>query len=114
MKAGVAINPHTPVNLLKEILKDIDLVCIMSVNPGFGGQKYLPSQETKIEKVKSWILEQGSEIDIEVDGGISASTIAQATCAGANVFVAGSAIFSHPDGPKTAIAELRETAVSGK
>ena len=113
-KAGVTLNPATPVENIKHVLHLVDQVLIMSVNPGFGGQKYLPSQETKIEKVKSWILEQGSEIDIEVDGGISASTIAQATYAGANVFVAGSAIFSHPDGPKTAIAELRETAVSGK
>ena len=113
-KAGVTLNPATPVENVKHVLHLVDQILIMSVNPGFGGQKYLPSQETKIEKVKSWTLEQGYEIDIEVDGGISASTIAQATCAGANVFVAGSAIFSHPDGPQTAIAELRETAASGK
>ncbi|MEC8974810.1 MAG: ribulose-phosphate 3-epimerase, partial [Actinomycetota bacterium] len=70
------------------------------------------SQETKIRMVKSWILEQGLDIDIEVDGGISTSTIAQATEAGANVFVAGSAVFSHPDGAESAITELRETAAS--
>ena len=109
-KAGVTINPATPVENVKHVLHLVDQVLIMSVNPGFGGQKYLPSQETKIERVRSWILEQDSEIDIEVDGGISASTIAQAAVAGANVFVAGSAIFSHPVGPQSAISELRETA----
>ena len=109
-KAGVTINPATPVENVKHVLHLVDQVLIMSVNPGFGGQKYLPSQEIKIERVRSWILEQDFEIDIEVDGGISASTIAQAAVAGANVFVAGSAIFSHPDGPQSAISELRETA----
>ena len=109
-KAGVTINPATPVENVKHVLHLVDQVLIMSVNPGFGGQKYIPSQETKIERVRSWILEQDSEIDIEVDGGISASTIAQAAVAGANVFVAGSAIFSLPDGPQSAISELRETA----
>ena len=76
-KAGVTINPATPVENVKHVLHLVDQVLIMSVNPGFGGQKYLPSQETKIERVRSWIFEQDSEIDIEVDGGISASTIAQ-------------------------------------
>jgi len=113
-KAGVTLNPATPIENVEHVLHLVDQVLIMSVNPGFGGQKYLSSQEQKIKKVKSWILEQGFDIDIEVDGGISSSTIAQATGAGANVFVAGSAVFSHPEGPKSAIAELRETAASAK
>ncbi len=112
VKAGVTLNPATPIETVKHVLHLVDQVLIMSVNPGFGGQKYLASQETKIRMVKSWILEQGLDIDIEVDGGISASTIAQATEAGASVFVAGSAVFSHPDGAESAITELRETAAS--
>ena len=100
--------------MLLAVLHLVDQVLIMSVNPGFGGQKYLESQEVKIQKVCSWITDRGLEVDVEIDGGISSTTISQATSAGANVFVAGSAIFQHPDGPATAIAELRETALSAQ
>ncbi len=113
-KAGVTLNPATPIENIKHVLHLVDQVLIMSVNPGFGGQKYLASQEAKIRKVGAWISEQSLDIDIEIDGGISASTIAQATDAGANVFVAGSAVFSHPEGVESAISELRETAASAQ
>lgn len=113
-KAGVTLNPATPIENVEHVLHLVDQVLIMSVNPGFGGQKYLASQEVKIQKVCSWIADRGLDIDIEIDGGISSTTISQATSAGANVFVAGSAIFKHPDGPTNAIAELRETAISAQ
>ena len=114
VKAGVTLNPATPIENVEHVLHLVDQILIMSVNPGFGGQKYLASQETKIQRVWDWISEQGLDIDIEVDGGISTSTIAQATKAGANVFVAGSAVFSHPDGAESAIKELRETATAAQ
>ena len=107
---GLAINPPTPLNYVEEYLDQIEIITMMSVNPGFGGQKYLPSQESKITKLKETITEFEYEIDIEIDGGINEGTIAQATAAGANIFVAGSAIFNHPDGPSTSIAALREIA----
>ena len=113
-KAGVTLNPATPIENVEHVLHLVDQVLIMSVNPGFGGQKYLESQEVKIQKVCSWITDRGLDVDVEIDGGISSTTISQATSAGANVFVAGSAIFKHPDGPTTAIAELRETAISAQ
>ena len=109
-KAGVTLNPSTPLETIEHVLHLVDQVLIMSVNPGFGGQKYLPSQESKITKLKETITEFEYEIDIEIDGGINEGTIAQATAAGANIFVAGSAIFNHPDGPSTSIAALREIA----
>ena len=86
----------------------------MTVNPGFGGQSYLATMEPKIAEIRSMIEDAGlgDRIDLEVDGGISASTIQAATKAGANVFVAGSAVFSHPDGLAAAISELRELATA--
>ena len=109
-KAGVTLNPSTPLETIEHVLHLVDQVLIMSVNPGFGGQKYLPSQESKITKLKETITEFEYEIDIEIDGGINEGTIAQATAAGANIFVAGSAIFNHPHGPSASIAALREIA----
>lgn len=111
-KAGVTLNPSTPIESISNVLHLVDQVLIMSVNPGFGGQKYLPSQEIKITKLKNMIDEQGLSINIEIDGGINENTISQATHAGANVFVAGSAIFNHPDGPAKAIHNLRKIASS--
>ena len=109
-KVGVTLNPSTPLESIENVLHLLDQVLIMSVNPGFGGQKYLPSQEVKIRKLKKLVQDQDLSIDIEIDGGINEGTVAQATAAGANVFVAGSAIFNHPEGPATAIAALREIA----
>lgn len=109
-KAGVTLNPSTPIESISNVLHLVDQVLIMSVNPGFGGQKYLSSQEIKITRLKEMVNEQELSINIEIDGGINENTIAQATHAGANVFVAGSAIFNHPDGPGKAIHDLRKIA----
>jgi ribulose-phosphate 3-epimerase len=92
-KAGVALNPATPLCFLEPILNDVDLVLIMSVNPGFGGQKFIPSALDRIRQVRKWIEAWDLNIDLEVDGGINANTIAKVAAAGANVFVAGSAVF---------------------
>ncbi len=92
-KAGVAINPHTPVHLLHEIIKDLDLVCLMSVNPGFGGQTFIPNTIRKIKELKQLIIEEKSTSLIEIDGGVSLVNAAQIIAAGADVLVAGNAIF---------------------
>ena len=93
MKAGVAINPHTPVEFLKDILGDIDLVCVMSVNPGFGGQSFIPHTYNKIRQLRSMINEQSLDVKIEVDGGVSLDNAKQIIEAGADVLVAGSTVF---------------------
>ena len=111
-KAGVTLNPSTPIESIVNVLHLVDQVLIMSVNPGFGGQKYLVSQEEKIRLLSNIISERDLSVNIEIDGGINESTIAQATKAGANVFVAGSAIFNHQDGPAEAIQNLRKIASS--
>ena len=107
MKAGVAINPHTPVSLLKDILADVDLICIMSVNPGFGGQKFIPSTLTRIRELKDMILSMGSSALIEIDGGVTTANAADIVAAGADVLVAGSTVFSSAD-PIATIAQLRK------
>ncbi|MEP6617099.1 MAG: ribulose-phosphate 3-epimerase [Ginsengibacter sp.] len=106
MKAGVAINPHTPVHFLKDVLKDIDLVCLMSVNPGFGGQGFIEHSITKIKELHSLINELGSGAKIEVDGGVSLENAKQIVDAGADVLVAGNAVFKSDD-PIKAIATLK-------
>ncbi len=112
--AAVVLNPSTPANAIRHVLDLIDLVLVMTVNPGFGGQSYIPTMEPKIAEIRQMVTDAGFDdtIDLEVDGGISASTIEAATRAGANVFVAGSAVFNHPDGVAAAIKELRELATS--
>ena len=102
MKAGVALNPATPVSCVEPILEELDLVLVMSVNPGFGGQKFISSQLAKIEKLRSMIDATGKDIMLEVDGGIDPVTAPQAIAAGANVLVAGSAVFR---GGESAYAE---------
>ncbi|OFY63642.1 MAG: ribulose-phosphate 3-epimerase [Bacteroidetes bacterium RIFCSPLOWO2_02_FULL_36_8] len=97
MKAGVAINPHTPVESLIEILPNIYLVCLMSVNPGFYGQKFIPSSLHKIEKLKKIINEQKLSVLIEVDGGVSEENAASVVGNGANILVAGNLVFKNPD-----------------
>lgn len=106
MKAGVSLNPHTPINCLEDIITDIDLVLIMSVNPGFGGQKFIESSLTKIAKLKALIQKTGAETIIEVDGGVSASNARKIVDAGADVLVAGNAVFAAADKMK-AIQELK-------
>lgn len=107
MKAGVAINPHTPVSLLKDILADVDLICIMSVNPGFGGQKFIPHTLTRIRELKDMILAKGSSALIEIDGGVTVENASEIVSAGADVLVAGSTVFSSAD-PLATIAQLKK------
>ncbi|GAA0105592.1 ribulose-phosphate 3-epimerase [Paraclostridium sordellii] len=97
VKAGVALNPATPIENIKYVLKDVDMVLIMTVNPGFGGQSFIDGMIDKIKELKSLIDEQGLEVDIQVDGGIKPSNVDKVVKAGANVIVAGSAIFNSDD-----------------
>ncbi len=108
--AAVTMNPATPLESIDNVLHLVDQVLVMTVNPGFGGQAYISAQERKIRRLRAEINERGLSIDIEVDGGIAPPTIAAATDAGANVFVAGSAVFRDPEGPEHAIANLRALA----
>ncbi len=107
VKVGVSLNPHTPIILLEEVIKDIDNVLIMSVNPGFGGQKFIPSTVDKIKKLKKMINDTGSKALIEIDGGVTTSNCRMLKDAGADVLVAGSAIFGAEDRAKR-IKEFRE------
>jgi ribulose-phosphate 3-epimerase len=93
MKAGVAVNPHTPVSLLKDILADIDMVCLMSVNPGFGGQSFIPNTINKIKELRQMIDERGLKVDIEIDGGVTLENAKSIVDAGATVLVAGNTVF---------------------
>ena len=108
-KVGVSLNPATPVSVLEYILQDLDMVLIMSVNPGFGGQSFIQSSIAKIRDLKNMITERNLNVDIQVDGGVSNSTIGDIVEAGANILVAGSAIFGKKD-IKLAVDELRENA----
>lgn len=107
MKAGVALNPHTPVHVLEDIIQDIDLVCLMSVNPGFGGQHFIPNTFEKIKALSSLIEKKGATTQIEIDGGVTPENAADLVRAGANILVAGSAVFKSPD-PKKTIQELKQ------
>ena len=100
-KVGIAVNPDKPLSILKDIIKDIDLILLMSVFPGFGGQKFIEETIEKIEAAKELIEQQDHEIFLEVDGGINNETISRVSKAGANVFVAGSAIFGSSDYEQT-------------
>lgn len=93
LKAGVVLNPATPLNVLDYVLEDVDMVLLMSVNPGFGGQKYIPAMTEKIKVLKKMIDERGLQIDIEIDGGVTPDNVKEILEAGANVIVAGSAVF---------------------
>ena len=97
MKAGVAINPHTNVDLLKDVIKDIDLVCIMSVNPGFGGQSFIEHTYTKVQRLKEIIINNNADTLIEIDGGVTDKNAARLVEAGADVLVAGSYVFKAED-----------------
>ncbi|MGB3590436.1 MAG: ribulose-phosphate 3-epimerase [Nonlabens sp.] len=106
MKAGVALNPHTPINLLKDIIKDTDLVCLMSVNPGFGGQSFIENTFDKISELKELITLKKATTLIEIDGGVTDGNARQLVNAGADVLVAGSYVFKSSD-PKETISGLR-------
>jgi ribulose-phosphate 3-epimerase len=108
--AAVALNPATPPAAVAHVLDLVDMVLVMTVNPGFGGQEYLASMEPKIAEVRRLIEERGLGVDVEVDGGIGPATAAGAVAAGANVLVAGSALFKDPDGQEHAVTELRGVA----
>ena len=110
-RAGVSLNPHTPAEALEYVLEDLDLVLVMSVNPGFGGQSYIEGVEPKIGRLAEWREARDLTFDIEVDGGIKPANIARVAAAGANVFVAGSAIFGSEDYRAT-ISSMRN-ALSG-
>lgn len=105
MKAGVALNPHTPVDVLEDILSEIDLVCMMSVNPGFGGQKFIQHVLAKISRLNDTIKQKSLSIHIEADGGVDLNNYKVVLDAGANVLVAGNTVFSSPD-PKQVITTL--------
>jgi ribulose-phosphate 3-epimerase len=105
-KAGVALNPSTPANLLSEVLESLQLVLVMTVNPGFGGQEFIPETLRKIRQVRTMILERGLNSEVEVDGGINLQTAPQVVEAGADVLVAGTAVFDHQQGIASAIQEL--------
>jgi len=107
MAAGVALNPHTSINLLEDVINDIDLVCIMSVNPGFGGQSFIENTYDKVKALKELINRKNAHTLIEIDGGVSDKNAKLLTDAGADVLVAGSYIFKSKDAIKT-IAELNE------
>ncbi len=108
--AGVALNPATPLATLDEILGDVDFVLVMSVNPGFGGQQFIPSMLDKIRKLRAKITSNNCRARIEVDGGIDASNLGEVLNAGADVIVAGSAIFRSPDGPAEAVRGFKKIA----
>jgi ribulose-phosphate 3-epimerase len=101
MKAGVALNPHTPLSSIEEVLQDIDVVCIMTVNPGFGGQKFIPSMLSKIERLKNIILTKGYNTQIEIDGGVTLENAPEILKAGADILVAGNTVFGAKDPIKT-------------
>lgn len=106
MKAGIAVNPHTSVELLKDIIADVDLVCLMSVNPGFGGQSFIPQTLEKIKQLKSIINNASSNCLIEIDGGVTLENANEILTAGADVLVAGNTVFKSAD-PKATIAALK-------
>ena len=106
MKAGVAVNPHTPVSLLSDIIHDIDLVNLMSVNPGFGGQKFIPYTMEKIKQLRKMIDDKGLKVHIEIDGGVTLENASSILAAGADVLIAGSTVFKSSD-PIATIAKLK-------
>lgn len=110
--AAVALNPHTPASTIENVLDLVDMILVMTVNPGFGGQSYISSMEPKIRQVRNMINERGlsDSVHLEVDGGISPTTIAGAAKAGANVLIAGSALYRDPLGLSHAVTELRALA----
>lgn len=110
MKAGVALNPHTNVNVLEDTIKDIDLVCLMSVNPGFGGQSFIENTYSKVKQLKSLIQDKCASTIIEIDGGVTASNAKQLKEAGADVLVAGSFVF-RSDNPTSTITELKQLTI---
>jgi len=113
-RAAVALNPSTPVDAVVHVLDLVEMVLIMTVNPGWGGQAYIATMEPKIVELRALIDERGLDVDIEVDGGIGPKTIAGAAAAGANVLVAGSSLFRDPEGLEHAVTDLRALATAAQ
>ena len=111
-KAGVVLNPSTPVVALEEIAGDVDFVLVMSVNPGFGGQTFIPRSESKVREVRALLDRVGNSAAVEIDGGIDKQNVARVVSAGARIIVAGSAVFHSPD-PERATRELKSAALQG-
>ncbi len=109
---AVALNPATPAEAVRHVLDLVDMVLVMTVNPGFGGQSYISTMGPKIAQLRQWITEEGYDCDIEVDGGIGPATVEHAAHAGANVLIAGTSLFRHPQGKAAAVAELRALATA--
>ncbi len=109
VKAGVVINPSTPVGALLEIASDVDFVLVMSVNPGFGGQTFIPRSESKVRDVRALLDRAGNTADVEIDGGVDFQNIASVVSAGARIIVAGAAVFNTPD-PERAVRDLKAAA----
>jgi ribulose-phosphate 3-epimerase len=112
-KPGVVLNPGTPDAAIESVLHLVDVVLVMSVNPGFGGQRFLPEVLSKVSRIRKWILESNRAVDLAIDGGIDEHTVFHAAKAGANVFIAGSAVFRR-ESYRSAIAALRERAQAGQ
>ena len=109
----MTLNPHTPLVAIENVLEMVDMVLLMSVNPGFGGQSFIPATVDKIAELRSQLHQRDlSQVLIQVDGGINARTIGRCAAAGGQVFVAGSAVYGHPQGPAFALEELRRAAAS--
>ena len=112
VKAGVAINPEPPLEEIGRVLRQLDLLVIMSVNPGFSGQGYIPGSTEKVAAARSLLDRQNSSAELEVDGGVGASNAADLQSAGASVLVAGSAVYRHPEGPGAGVRTIREALIS--
>jgi len=111
-KAAVALSPATPVELVRNVADLIDMVLVMTVNPGFGGQSYIETMQTKVTAVRALLDELGADVDVEVDGGIGPHTVEGAVAAGANVLVAGSSLFGDPEGFGHSVGDLRRRAMA--
>jgi ribulose-phosphate 3-epimerase len=112
LKAGLAVNPGTPLLVVESVLDDLDLVLLMSVDPGFGGQRYLPAVEGRLRVVRDWLDARGSPARLQVDGGIDPTTAPGAVAAGADVLVAGSAVFGAEGGPASGLRRLRQAVTA--
>jgi ribulose-phosphate 3-epimerase len=107
VRPGVAVNPGTPLDAVRDVLRDADLLLVMSVDPGFGGQAYIPTSTDKVRRARGLLDEAGSQAELEVDGGVDRGNAAELAAAGATVLVAGSAVYAHPEGAQAGIRALR-------
>jgi ribulose-phosphate 3-epimerase len=113
LRAGVALNPATPVDTLSDMAADLDLVLVMSVNPGFGGQSFIPGSTARVDRMRALLERTGSPAELEVDGGVDAGNAWELACAGATVLVAGSAVYGHAEGPGGGLRALRDSLHRG-